>query len=303
MSTVLIAGGTGLIGSRLSHLLKEQGHEVRHLSRSSKPNAAYPTFRWDLKESFLDEAALAGSDYVINLAGAGIADKPWTKARKQLIIDSRVQSNALLHQSIQKTGHQPKAYISASAIGFYGDTGDQFVDETSPAGQGFLSESCVEWENSLRPIASSVNRLVTIRIGIVLSTVGGALEKMLMTTGVRVSSYFGDGQQYYSWIHIDDLCRIFIQAIEDEKMEGIYNGVAPNPVTNKTMAKDIATASGKGMLVLPAPAFALRLGMGEMADVVLTSTRVSAAKIEHRGFKFHYSTLVPALKHLMQEKT
>ncbi|MCB0550889.1 MAG: TIGR01777 family oxidoreductase [Phaeodactylibacter sp.] len=302
MSTVLIAGGSGLIGRRLSQLLLEQGHEVLHLSRQSRPDAAIPTYRWAPGEGYIDDDAVLRADYVINLAGAGIADKPWTKARKRLIIDSRVEGARLLLSAFGRLQHFPKAYISSAAIGYYGERGSQWVDERSAPGAGFLAESCVAWEDAIGEVARAGVRTVGIRIGIVLSTQGGAMEKMLLPFQFRLGTYFGDGRQWYSWIHIDDLCGIFIRAMEDDSIQGFYNGVAPNPVSNKALAEGLREALGNRAAIAPVPAFALRLAMGEMADVVLLSTRVSSKKIENAGFDFSFPNLKEALADLLQRR-
>ncbi|MEM8908281.1 MAG: TIGR01777 family oxidoreductase, partial [Bacteroidota bacterium] len=205
MPTILIAGGSGLIGQRLSELLAQKNYHVIHLSRRENLKARFPAYAWDLSANYIDPKAIEQADYVINLAGAGIADRPWTKKRKKLIIDSRVQSNQLLAKTIQAAG-KAKAFIAAAAIGYYGNSGENWVDEESPSpDHGFLTESCQIWEQTLHEIADQVPRMVIIRIGIVLSTLGGAMEKMLLSFKVRVGTYFGDGRQYYSWIHIDDL--------------------------------------------------------------------------------------------------
>ncbi|MCO6478743.1 MAG: TIGR01777 family oxidoreductase [Phaeodactylibacter sp.] len=302
MSTILIAGGSGMIGGRLSQMLREEGHEVLHLSRRSRPDADFPSYKWDVGEFSIDDEAVLRADYVINLAGAGIADSPWTKSRKQLIIDSRVDGARLLLSSFTRLGRFPKAYLSSAAIGYYGDRGDEWLDESAPPGNGFLSKSCNAWEGAIREVAGAGVRTVGLRAGIVLSTRGGALEKILMPFKAGLGTYFGDGSQWYSWIHIDDLCRMYIKAMQDEDMQGFYNGVAPNPVTNKELAEAIKEARGKPALVAPVPAFALRLAMGEMADTILDSTRVSSEKIEQAGFEFSFPVLDEALRDLLQRK-
>jgi len=299
MSTVLIGGGTGLIGTRLSALLKAKGYEVMHLSRTARPDAEFPAFEWDVEAGTIDEAAVEKADYVINLAGAGIADRPWTKARKKLIISSRVQSAALLADTFQKLGHQPKAYLSSSAIGYYGDRGNEWMSEDAAPGNGFLSESTQAWEEAIKGVAETGVRTVGLRIGIVLSTQGGALEKMLIPFRFYTGTYFGDGEQWYSWIHIDDIARMFIYALETEALSGFYNGVAPNPVTNKRLVTQMKEALNSPALIVPAPAFAMRLAMGEMADAVLDSTRVLADKIQATGFTFEYPAIDKALDQLL----
>ncbi|MEZ5039842.1 MAG: TIGR01777 family oxidoreductase [Saprospiraceae bacterium] len=301
MTNVLIAGGTGLIGNRLSQLLTDKGYRVLHLSRNPKSNSTYPTYYWDPAKGQIDEAAILQADYIINLAGAGIADAPWTAARKKLIIDSRVQGNELLLSIFKTLGHQPKAFLSGAAIGYYGDRGEQLLTEEDGPGEGFLSESCIQWEESIKQIMHTGIRTVAIRIGLVLSTQGGALAKMLLPLYGLTSTYFGNGQQWYSWIHIDDLCRLFIFALEKENISGIYNGVAPNPVRNKTLAKQLPKAKGVPALVVSAPAFVLRTLMGEMASAVLTGTKVSAQKIMEAGFVFAHPQSEEALQHLLQQ--
>lgn len=302
MSTILIAGGSGLIGGHLSRMLRQEGHEVLHLSRRARPDAAFTTYKWNLNESYIDDEAILSADYVINLAGAGIADSPWTKARKQLIIDSRVGSARLLLSAFERLQHHPKAYISSSAVGYYGNRGDEWLQESAPPGEGFLSESCIAWEAATGKFARLGIRTAGLRTGIVLSTKGGALEKMLLPFHAWIGAYFGDGSQWYSWIHIDDICRLYIEAVENESMQGFYNGVAPNPVTNKELTKGIKEALGKSALVAPVPAFALRMAMGEMADTILDSTRVSSEKTEKAGFEFSFPNLDEALEDLLRRK-
>lgn len=302
MYTILIAGGTGLIGRHLSKLLSDQGHTVHLLSRTADPNATYKTFVWDVMQGEIEEAALASADFVLNFAGAGIADKRWTDKRKKLIIESRVKANELLAKMLPQYPNV-KAYISASAIGYYGDRGTEPLLETSAPGKGdFLSESVVAWEKSIQEVADTGIRTVAIRIGIVLSTKGGALEKLLLPFNFWLGVYFGDGAQIYSWIHIDDICRMFIMAIENEQVEGIYNGVAPHPVSNKEFTAITAKALDKSALIVPSPAFAMRLAMGEMSDVVLCGSNVLSEKIEAEGFRFEHPELKAALQDILTRK-
>jgi len=302
MPTVLIGGGTGFIGLHLSKLLKKKGYDVILLSRIRDLNAPLPRYAWNLNTGEIDDEAIIKADCVINLAGAGIADKRWTVSRKKTIIESRVKSMQLLKTAFIKLNKKPKAIIAASATGIYGSQGDDWLDEMAPPREGFLSQSTREWEKSAKELESVGSRLITIRIGIVLSTNGGALPKLVFPQKFRIGSYFSDGKAYYPWIHIDDLCNIFIKSMEDESISGIFNGVAPNPVTNIELTKAIALALNKKILMIPVPAFLLRLGMGEMADVVLTSARVSAEKIKNTGFEFNFPELVPALKDLFSRK-
>jgi len=302
MKTVLITGGSGLVGTRLTNLLLQKGYRVTHLSRQAKPNAAIPTYKWDLDKNLIDQTAIATADYIIHLAGAGIADKRWSTARKKLIVDSRVNSTDLLYRYLRHSEHNVKAIVAASAIGFYGNRGSDLLTETSLPTSDFLSTTTQAWEKSSRRFASLKIRTTLLRIGIVLSTKGGALPKMALPLITRVGNYLGNGQQYYSWIHIDDLCQLFIKGLENNQMEGIYNAVAPNPVTNKQFIRTLGEALNKSIVLLPVPAFMLRLALGEMADVVLTSSRVSSKKLARIGFIFSHSELLPALRHLYHNK-
>lgn len=303
MATVLIAGGSGLIGTRLSQLLRENGHEVRHFSRRPKPNSPYPTFVWDIKQGTYDASAFIGVTHVIHLAGAGIADSRWTPKRKEIIIKSRTESTRLLQEGILAHGQSVTAYLAGSAIGFYGDREEEILTEDAAAGDGFLSESVTIWEQAIEAL-TKVTQLptLTIRTGIVLSTQGGALPKMLLPLHFFVSTYFGDGQQWYSWIHLDDICRMFLRGVEDSSFRGVYNGVAPNPARSKTLAATLIKATGKLALLLPAPAFALRLILGEMSHTVLDSARVSTEKLEAEGFRFTFPELEAAVRDLVNRK-
>lgn len=299
MSNILIAGGTGFIGLHLSRLLLDLGHEVRHVSRRANRQAEFPAYGWDINSMTIERDAIANADVVINLAGAGIADKRWTKKRKQTIIDSRVKTTALLAQAIREGVTRPKLYINSSAVGYYGNQGDKICLETDAPGEGFLSESCLAWEQSVTPIQQMGIPTAIVRTGIVLHPKGGALQKMLLPLKVWNSTYFGNGEQWYSWIHMLDICRIYAYLIEHQ-LAGTFNAVAPNPAQNKTLAKTLPRAAGKRALVSPAPAFALRLLFGEMADTILDSTRCSAEKIQAAEFQFQFPELEAALRDLLR---
>ncbi len=293
MQTILIAGGTGLIGARLSVLLKAKGYMVRLLSR--KP-AGPEQYAWDPARGILDNLALEGVDAVINLAGAGIADGRWTPARKQLIVDSRVQSAAVLRKAFQEGTHMPRTYLSASAIGFYGNSGEQWMDETSaPVEDTFMVECCGAWENAAEEIGALGIRTVILRIGVVLAKEGGALPEFVKPLRFGLGAYFGNGQAWYSWVHLDDICQIFIWALENEQVAGIFNAVAPNPVRNIDLVKATAKAMRQPAVFAPAPPFVLRLMLGEMSAVVLNSNRVSSEKIRAAGFHFSFPQVEGAL--------
>ncbi len=302
MNTILITGGTGLLGSRISDLLHDKGYQVRHLSRTENLTANYPAYKWDIKAKTIDPRAFEGVHGIIHLAGAGIADARWTPARKEAIIESRVDSTHLLSEYIAKLEQPPSVFVACSAVGIYGNKGDHKLIEKSPPGQDFMSEVCIKWERSADSIREQGIRTPTVRVGVVMSTQGGALEKINMSYGFRIGAYFSDGQQYMSWIHIDDLCNIFIRAVEDEQMTEVYNATAPDPVTNKALVKALSAAHGQSTLLLPVPAFALRTAMGEMADVVLNSTRVLPQALLDLQHDYQYPELVGALSDLLQRK-
>ena len=287
---VLITGGTGLVGSRLTAFLRERGDTVRILSRTRRLDAPVPAFGWDIEAKTIDADALEGVDAVIHLAGTGIADKAWTAARKRDILESRTHSTQLLCTALEarKAAGKPlpRVFVSASAIGLYGDTGSSEIDETAPAGKGFMPDVCAAWEREIFALAAATHiRTVALRIGIVLSTRGGALEQMLPSYRFGIGSYFGDGRGYMSWIHIDDLCRMFLAAIDNSTWESVYNAVAPHPLTGREMGRAVGIGAGKPKAVLlPAPAFALHLALGEMAAVVLNSNRVVAKRATEAGF-------------------
>ena len=294
MPVILIAGGTGLIGSRLSDMLREKGHVVRILTRAPKGESQ---FAWNPAAGTIDEKALQGVDFVVNLAGAGIADKHWTPSRKRLIISSRVQSARTLRDAFLRTGIRPKACLSTSAIGYYGNSGERWMTETdAPVGKDFMTDCCRQWEDAVNEVAALGIRTVIFRTGIVLAKEGGALAEFVKPLRFGVGGYFADGRAWYSWIHLDDVCRMFLWAIENRQAEGVYNAVAPYPVRNKEFVKAIARAMRQPAVMAPGPAFVMRLVLGEMAAAILNSNRVSAEKILKAGFQFQYDRLDGALK-------
>jgi uncharacterized protein (TIGR01777 family) len=298
METVLITGGTGLIGRRLSFLLQSKGYEVRLLSRSENPNTKYKTFVWDLHKGYINEKAFEEVDYIIHLAGAGIADKNWSETRKKVLIDSRVESTKLLLQYAKKLNVSLKAFISSSAVGYYGSiTSEIIFKEDDNPGNDFLAEICKLWEQAIFQFQEESIRTVAIRTGIVLSQQGGALKKMK----TPVITALGNGLQYMPWIHMDDLCEIYIKAIEDSSMEGAYNGVAPEHETNKTFSKKLAKVFKRPFLPIGAPAFVLKTVFGEMATILLNGSRVSSEKISETGFRFAFPKLKDALTDLSKK--
>lgn len=298
---ILITGGSGLVGMRLSEILIDLGYEVAHLSRSPEKVSSYKTFKWDISQGYIDENAITYADYIINLAGASVADEKWTEERKKIIMNSRVKSTELLYDYLSRTSHHVKGFLSASAIGIYGNSGDQLVSEESVYGDDFLAEVCKAWESTTWKMHNLSLRTVIFRLGIVLSNKGGALPQIAKPVKMMAGAPLGSGKQYMSWIHIDDVCRLFIRAIEDVQFEGVYNAVAPHPVTNAEFTKVLAHAMHKPLVLPKVPAFAINLVMGEMSEVVLSSQRVSANKVLQTGFTFEYNYLEEALESFYEE--
>lgn len=300
--TVLLTGGTGTIGRRLIQLLQQQGYTVSLLSRSSKPIEGVTVYTWDIPKGELDPIAIQTADYIIHLVGAGIADERWTDARKREIMESRTQSTRLLADALAVQPHHVKAFISSSAIGYYGaDTGDRPMVESSPAGSDFMAQVVRAWEQSVEAVADLGIRTVRIRTGVVLTMAGGALPKLVQPIRLGVGAPLGSGQQYMSWIHIDDICRLFIKALQDETWRGAYNGVAPDPVSNRDLTKQIAAILHKPLLLPNVPAFVLKLLFGEMAIAVLGSSLVLNKRIQHEtDFVYRFPKLSDALVDLLR---
>ncbi|GAB3201739.1 uncharacterized protein (TIGR01777 family) [Pontibacter aydingkolensis] len=293
---ILITGGSGLIGMRLSEMLIDLGYEVAHLSRNPSKVSNYKTFKWDVDKGYIDDNAISYADYLINLAGASVADEKWSEERKKEILNSRVDSINLLHKCLSNTQHHIKGFLSASAIGIYGDSGNRLVSEESTFADDFLAEVCKAWEAAAWQMRDLNLRTVIFRLGIVLSKKGGALPQIAKPIKMMAGAPLGTGKQYMSWVHIDDACRLFIKAIEDTQFEGVYNAVAPHPVTNEEFTKELAEIMHKPLVLPKVPAFAINLMMGEMSEVVLASQRVSANKVMQTGFTFEYNYLEEALE-------
>ena len=293
---ILITGGTGLVGSHLIPLLQAEGHEVVVLSRSKDSSQPYAIFEWDYKKEYIEEGAFDGVDTVIHLAGAGVAEKKWTAERKDEIYNSRTKTSYLLYKTLKKVPNEVKTFISASAIGYYGlDTGSINLKESAPVGHDFLARVVDAWETSTSKISELGIRLVQLRIGVVLSQKGGALVELLKPP---VAAPLGKGSQYMSWIHIEDLCRMFMFAMENESLKGAYNAVGPRPATNKELTREAAKAFGKTFVPVPVPGLVLKLMLGEMARMVIGGNRVSCESLLEAGFEFKHPKLTEALKHL-----
>lgn len=307
MATVLITGGTGLIGEALTKELLLKGYEVIVLTRqvnkepSSAGNLSYA--EWNVKSQSIDRKAIENADYIVHLAGANVADGRWTTSRKNEIVDSRTQSAGLLVKSLNEIPNKVKAVISSSAIGWYGpDTqipSPRPFIETDPADDSFLGQTCLQWENSMGPITSLNIRLVVFRTGIVLSKEGGAYAEFKKPLKAGVATVLGSGKQIVSWIHILDVVNLYIYAIENEQIDGVYNAVAPQPVSNRQLILSIAKQNKVLFIPLRVPEFALKLGLGEMSIEVLKSATVSSKKVEAAGYPFLYPTIetaIPALE-------
>ncbi len=291
MAKIIITGGTGLVGTRLTEMLLKNNHEVVILSRNPKHENEY---KWDISTGFIDKKALLNTDYIIHLAGAGIADQRWTAERKKIIIDSRVQSANLLFNKVKEFQIALKGFISASGIGYYGAvTSEHIFVETDEVGHDFLGEVCEKWEDAAHQFKTLEVPVNILRTGIVLSEKGGALEKMK----TPIVSPLGSGKQYMPWIHIDDLCQMYVHCIENNS-SGIFNAVAPDHETSKSFSKALANSIKHPYIGFGVPRFLLKILFGDMAKILLEGSRVSAKKIEKNGYSFRFKSLEKALDHL-----
>lgn len=312
MVTILITGGTGMIGKALTALLLQKGYKIIILTRVmpvQKPveSIGLSYALWNVSKQTIDVKAIQKADYIIHLAGANVAEKRWTDKRKKEIIASRTQSSALLVKALNENSNQVKAVISASAVGWYG--ADPTIPNLHPftevnaAAQDFLGETCRLWEESIAPVMYLGKRLVILRTGIVLSKDGGALNEFIKPLRAGIAAILSDGKQVVSWIHTDDICRMYIQAIEDHNMNGVYNAVAPKPVSNKQLTLQLAkTMRGKFFIPVHVPAFALKIGLGELSVEVLKSATISADKIRKAGFNFIYPSIEATINELIGKK-
>jgi len=298
---VLISGGTGLVGKKLTTLLLDAGYEIGILTRGkSKKEGAISYFHWNIADREIDNDAFKNVSYIVNLAGAGVAEQKWTDKRKAAIMDSRKNSTVLLFEKVKLNNIKLKAFISASAVGIYGNfAGDELKTETSPEADDFLAKVVVEWERAAKKFESLDIRTVYLRIGVVLDDEGGALEKIAKPIRYLAGAPLGSGDQYMSWVHNDDLCRMFQWAIENDKVSGIFNAVNPDPVSNAVFTKSVAKIIKKPLWLPNVPSFVLKLMLGEMSSIVLGGVRVSSKKLTEYGFSHQYDNLEEALGNLM----
>lgn len=301
---VLITGGTGMVGQRLTPLLQAAGYQVAWLGRSGRAPEGITGYQWNPAQGTIAPEALAGTYAVVHLAGAGVADKRWSAARKKVILESRTQTTALLRKEIAKQSQKPEIFVSASAIGYYGlDTGNTLLHENAPAGHDFLADVVKAWEHEIQQICSEVHRVTMLRIGVVLANEGGALPKLMGPVKYGVGAPLGSGRQFVSWIHIEDLVRMLLFLLESDQISGPINGVSPNPATNRDLTRKIAGALQKPLWLPPVPGFVLRLALGEMAGIVLGGNKVSAATWADTPFIFNYPELDTALQDLLDSGT
>jgi uncharacterized protein (TIGR01777 family) len=319
MPTILITGGTGLLGTALRQLLTENGYHVIILSRNPPPKdrptqvagsaadtAPVTTYHWDPSTGAIDADAIRQADHIIHLAGAGVADARWTEKRKKVILESRTAGCTTLIKALGEIPNKVRSVISSSAIGWYGPDpiipNPQPFEETAPANTDFLGETCRLWEEAIAPVTALGKRLVVIRTGIVLSTKGGALKEFLKPIRLGVAAILGSGRQAISWIHIDDLCRLYLHALRQDDWQGIYNGTAPNPEDNRTLTLALARRlKGRYFVQVYVPSALLTIILGEMSIEVLKSTTVSAKKTRQAGFQFLYPSLATALDNLVKD--
>ncbi|HEV2706920.1 MAG TPA: TIGR01777 family oxidoreductase [Pyrinomonadaceae bacterium] len=301
---IIVTGSTGLVGRALVRALLADGHQVTRMVRGASQTSdaqATATVRWDVDAGVVaDPSALEGHDAVVHLAGESVSEK-WTPERKRRILESRVRGTRLIAETIAALERRPKVLVSASAIGFYGDRGEELLTEASASGGDFLSEVCREWEKATLAASQAGVRVVNLRIGIVLSADGGALAKMLTPFKFGVGGRIGSGRQYMSWIDLDDLIGIIKHAIENDSLRGAVNAVAPQPVTNAQFTETLGRVLGRPTL-FPVPVFAVKLAFGEMGETLLLgSQRVEPAQLRASGYRFAYANLEDSLRHVLKK--
>ena len=303
MDTVIITGGTGLIGTALSKFLLSRGYEVIILTRNPKPqkisSPGLSYASWNVKEQSVNEEAFKKANYIIHLAGAGVADKPWTEKRKMEIVESRTKSSELLIKAMTGIPNNITAVVSASAIGWYQQNRGHQSVETDPPATDFLGETCVAWESAIKSVEGLNKRLVILRTGIVLSNEGGAFPAFRRPIQFGIAGILGNGKQMISWIHIEDLCRLYLEAMINTGWSGIYNAVSPDPVNNRKFTMALAKKiKGSFFIPMPVPNFILRMMLGDRSEEVLKNSNISANKIRHQGFQFIYPTMDTAFTDL-----
>lgn len=295
--SILITGGSGLIGSLLTKILKEAGYEVRWLTRNISSDTLVKQYKWNIEKGSIDYESVIDVEAIIHLAGASVAGHKWTKKYKKVLFTSRINSCNLLFEACVKTNSWPSTFICSSAIGYYGnDSGSVWKKESSQFGNDFLANLTKEWEDVSKKFTGK-SRVVNFRTGIVLSPDGGSLDKMLPIIKLGLGSPLGKGDQYMSWIHENDVVNAYKFAVENT-IEGPFNLVAPDPVTNKKFMKTLASVLKKPFFLPAVPSFVLKMVLGKMSVIVTGSTRASSEKLVESGFIFEYSELETALRSL-----
>ncbi len=302
MKTFLITGGSGLVGQRLSELLLQEGHNVKHLSRNPKSTKDVQAFKWDILQQYIDPLSLENVDVIIHLAGAEIMEKRWSQARKQVLLDSRVNSLKLLYNFLSKNKHQVETLISSSAQGFYAPNQGHILSEDDPADTGYMGQLSCSWEAEAFKWEQIGIRVVINRIGLVYAADGGALEQTRAPIERGIGAYFGKGKQIYPWIHIDDLCEMIIYEAKNKALKGVFNAAAPIAADQQEVIRTIASHLQKSLISFPVPKLLLSLMMGERAGVLVDSFHLSADKIQKAGFVFKYPDLDNALVDLLQSE-
>jgi len=299
-SSILITGGSGLIGRYLTSALLGEGHKVSHLSRKANQFGKVRVFRWDPEKKIIDPVVFDGIDCIIHLAGANIGEKRWTSARKKEIIKSRVESAHFLHKTITGNGIRINTFISASAIGYYGSvTSDKIFTEDDEPGEDFFGNTCRQWEEAADLFGGSGIRTVKIRNAVVMEESDSALARLMLPAKFGFVVRTGSGSQYMPWIHISDLCKIYLKAVNDHNMTGAFNAVSPQHVTHDEFIRVMAKVMNRPLFLPPVPAFLLRALLGEMSQVVLNGSRISCEKLIKSGFSFDYPDLEQALKNVI----
>ena len=298
---VLITGGSGLVGSKITALLLAKNIPVVHLTRALNSKFGIKTYKWDWEKKEIDERCFEGVTDVIHLAGAGIADKPWTMARKHEIIQSRVYSANLLFEKVQALNLKLDSYISASGIGYYGAVNSKniFTEKDAPH-DDFIAKSCIYWEKSADQFAE-ITRVVKLRTGVVLAKDKGALPKISKTIGLNLGSPIGTGEQAFPWVHINDIAKLYVEVLFNKKYEGVFNAVAPSQINNEMLTKSIAKVLNKKLFLPKVPAFVLKFIYGELSDVILKGSFVSSDKLLSKGFEFEFPDIEEALKDIYRK--
>jgi len=298
MKNILITGGSGVLGRQLTKELLALGHTVNHLSRNKGKDPRVKTFLWDVDKNQIDEHCIDGIDTIIHLAGAGIANKRWSDERKREIIESRTRSIGLIYGLMKAKAHKVHTVISASGIGYYSNRGDELLAETSPPKNDFIGNCCIQWEKAVDEGKIFDLRILKFRTGVVLTTDGGALPQLALPVKLGVGSPLGTGKQWVPWIHHSDVTAMYLYGLDNESLSGVYNMVAPQTVTNAELTEAVAKQLRRPLWAPKVPAFIIKLLFGEMASLVLGSTKVSAQKIEDAGYHFKYPDVASALKQI-----